>query len=160
MDGTYTEHPADIRSPLPYPSQRLRRWSIAALALLALSCIVLPLLAIAMRPAPIRSHEDQISSVLRQHGLTPTAVYMGERWPDRINIQYGSNVYPYGYKISVALANGRLEDGWLECAEAEAKCTLTILDLGLPKTPLPELTDETALPIPAWLQPYLSRILP
>jgi hypothetical protein len=160
MDDTLAKPAANVRSPLPYVPDRIRRWSIVALALATFSCIALPIVAFALRPAPIRSHEDQITQVLRQHGIIATAVRLGERWPDRINIQYGANVYPYGYKISVSLANGLQESGWLECAQRETKCTLTMLGLGLPKTPLPEFTNESALPIPTWLQPYLSRILP
>lgn len=154
MDSTRTNNPDDVRS------SRLRGWSIAMLGLLALSCIMLPVLAFVFRPPAIHSHEDQISYVLQRQGMTPAKIALGERWPDRVNIQYGTNVYPYGYRFTVLLDDGRQESGWLECAQREAKCTATILPLGFPKTPLPEFSSQQALPIPAWLQPYLRWMSP
>ena len=74
-------------------------WRAAALlALLSVACTLAAGLALSLRPAPIRSHDDQIAFVLRERNIPYTQITLGERWPDHINFQYGSNVFP-GMKV-------------------------------------------------------------
>lgn len=134
---------------------------ILALALVAVSCISLMIVALALRPPPIHSHEDQIADVLRRDGIAYSQISLGERWPDHINFQYGANVFPYGYRITIRMADGTLADGSLQCAELERRCDLTVRSLNLRAIPLRDITVAHPLPMPAWLERYLmAEVLP
>jgi hypothetical protein len=130
----------------------------AALCLggLALGCLLAGIAAIALRPPPIRTHEQQVAEALHRHTIAYEQIRIGERWPDKINFQYGANVFPYGYRIRIQLRGGRTLDGWLSCAQHEHNCTLSARDLGLHNVRLRDFTPERALP--EWLELLLASV--
>lgn len=133
---------------------------VIGLLALVCSCLALSALTLAMRPPPIHSHEDQIADLLRQQKIAFTTIALGERWPDRINFQYGANVFPYGYRIQVGFPSGAVEQGWLECAALERDCTFTLRSHGLTLVPVQDIRPPEPLPLPTWLHKYVARLLP
>lgn len=132
-------------------------WRVAALlAALTIGCLLSAGLVMELRPRPIRSHNDQVAFVLRERRIAYSQIVLGERWPDHINFQYGSNVFPYGFRITVRMPDGTQRMGWLECAKFERDCTLSISDLNIRHVELPDLVPEPRMPWRSWLRRYLS----
>lgn len=147
----------------PYDDDRARRTARrAVLALLGVvaSCVAAVALAVLLRPVPIHSHTDQIADLLRRRGVAFHEIEIGARWPDNVNFQYGENVFPYGFAISIRLEDGSIRQGWLTCAKRERSCKLMAPDLGLMNVDVRDFTRPNDVMIPEWLEPILAPLLP
>lgn len=141
---------------MPDRSALTMRVSLAALLGVALLCAALGAFAWASRPPVLRSHDDLVAYALRERGVAYERIALGEVWPDRTNLQYGSYVGPVTRAVAVRLAGGGGVSGWLECRSLDEACKLTIAELQIDDAPLPEMGAPDP---PEWLR-WLSERLP
>lgn len=132
----------------------------ALVAVLLLLCVSTTSALVWLRPTPIGSYEDQVADALRQHRIEYQHIQLGERWPDHINFQYGSNVFPYSYQVEVTLKDHAKTVGWLTCAKLERACTLSMADLELRNIPLRDFSTQYPLPVLGGLLAYIKQVLP
>jgi hypothetical protein len=159
--ATSTKPPAIVHRPMEASidaSLYIRRRGIAVLVLVLFSCIGAGALLMAIRPPEIHSHEDQVRYALGERSMRVVSFELGERWPDPINFQYGPNVFPYGYRVSIRLGDGTLQSGWLGCDQLDRSCSLSISELDIQGLPLPDITKDDELPILARLRALLAEV--
>ena len=106
---------------------------------------------LALRPPVIRSYEDQVAYALRAQRIPYQQIRFGEMHPDRVNRQYGEYVGPITIAVYVTLNDGREVAGWVECRRMAENCTLSLLDLGLRRVPLPEFSKQRVWP---WIEGF------
>ena len=125
-----------------------------------LSCIGLATATIMLRPSPITSYEDQIADALRQQRIAYQQIKLGERWPDRVNFQYGSNVFPYSYRFEVLLKDSSIANGWLTCAKLERSCSVDSTDLALHNIAARDFSSRPEVPLLSTFIGYLKQVFP
>lgn len=153
------QRPLPTDAPYDVARARLARRAILALTGVALGCVAALIAAALLRPAPITSHTDQIADLLRSRGIGFSQIAIGARWPDNVNFQYGENVFPYGFNISIRMADGSVQQGWLTCAKLERNCALLVPELGLMNAEVRDFTVRSDVMIPEWLEPLLEPLL-
>lgn len=116
--------------------------SVLVFAACALMCVIAIGPLFAMRPPVIRSYEDQVAYALRAQRIPYQQIRFGDMYPDRVNRQYGDYVGPITIAVYVTLNDGREVAGWVECHRMAENCTLSLLDLGLRRAPLPEFSKQ------------------
>jgi hypothetical protein len=141
-------------------ARRMARRAVLALLGIVASCMAAVALTVLLRPSPIHSHTEQVADLLRRRGVAFREIAIGTRWPDNVNFQYGENVFPYGYNISIRLADGAIRQGWLTCAKLERSCKLLVPELGLMNADVRDFTVRNDVMIPEWLEPFLAPLLP
>jgi hypothetical protein len=126
--------------------------SALVLAVCALMCIAAIGALLALRPPVIRSYEDQVAYALRAQRIPYQQIRFGEMHPDRVNRQHGDYVGPITIAVYVTLNDGREVAGWVECRRMAENCTLSLLDLGLRRVPLPEFSKQRVWPWIEWFE--------
>jgi hypothetical protein len=149
--------PAD-ESPVPDNSRLALRIGVA-LGALTLLCIVASALVLATRPPPLRTHRDLVAYGLSRQGVVYREIALGEMWPDNTNRQYGSYAGPISMAIRVQLGVGGEATGWIECAELERSCELSLKSLGIDDMPLPDMADTRLPEWLRWLEEYAPALL-
>ncbi len=126
--------------------------SALVLAVCALMCIAAIGALLALRLPVIQSYEDQVAYALRALRIPYQQIRFGEMYPDRVNRQYGEYVGPITIAVYVTLNDGREVAGWVECRRMAENCTLSLLDLGLRRVPLPEFSKQRVWPWIEWFE--------
>lgn len=134
-----------------------RLWPVLFM-LSAASCMLASFGAIIFRPARIVSYTGQAEYALRSRNIVAHSIKLGERWPDRINFQYGELVFPYGYQLLIRLPDGTDVNGYVECAKLERDCNVSVAALGLRHVKVPDIEVARPWRLPAWLEPYGSML--
>jgi hypothetical protein len=139
---------------MPDRSQLAIRLALAVGAL-ALLCVGAGVAALLLIPPVPRSHAEQVTYELGRRGVRYREVGLGEMWPDRTNLQYGTLAGPVSMTVMVRLESGASAGGWVECREPLRGCTLTLKTLGIDDAPLP---DMVARRLPPWLRWIGARL--
>jgi hypothetical protein len=127
-------------------------------ALLAVVCAAAGVAVVALRQPPPRTHVEQVAYELGRRGVRHGPVVLGEMWPDRTNLQYGSYVGPISMSVAVTLSDGGKSVGWIECRTLGRECTLTLRALGVQDAALPDLAAGREPAWRSWLDAAAERV--
>jgi hypothetical protein len=132
---------------------RNRRLALVV-ALPLLLCLGAALLGVALRPRTFASHRDVIAYELGRRGIAFETISASLPWPDGVNYYaYGPSVYPYSLNVDIGLVSGRHMGGSLECRNDRRDCRLTLIDAGIVRQPVPDLTSSRQ---PDWMRRIMT----
>jgi len=132
---------------------RLSRFGFILIAASSVTCVIVAALLFALRPRPITSHADAISTILDRRGIVYERVTTDQVWPAAVNYYaYGPSVYPYSATVSVRLPDDTIVPGSLECADDRRRCRVTIARFGIDREPIPDISATRPLPWMIWLE--------
>jgi hypothetical protein len=115
-----------------------------------LLCLGAGLAAVVLRPRTFASHHDVIAYELGRRGIAFETISASLPWPDGVNYYaYGPSVYPYSLNVDIGLVSGRHIGGSLECRNDRRDCRLTLIDAGIVRQPVPDLTPSRQ---PDWMR--------
>jgi hypothetical protein len=118
---------------------------VATLSVIALSCVLVGIVGLALRPPTFPTRHAAIASVLDRYGVRYEQIYLERGWPDQIN----SSAFTTSLRIIVR-DRGDV-GGRYECRDGERQCWMAVPQLGIDMEPVPDLTRPSDLPLLEWL---------
>jgi hypothetical protein len=134
------------------PSRISLRRVVALIGGLCFACVIVGMLAIALRPRTFTNRVEAIGSILEQRGVAYQNIYIDQGWPDRINnMTYGANL------LVIVPGKGQI-GGRIDCKHGERTCEIAFPKLGIDSTPIPDLTTPHDLPLLTWLEARVAAV--
>lgn len=126
----------------------------AALALggASVACLVLAVLALALRPRTFSTHQDAIGYELVQRGIAYQAIYFDRSWPDTLSSDR------FSANVDLRLSSGRRVFGMIECRVQRQQCSFSLPSLDIMNAPLPELVPAEQAPWMVWLEQLWKQL--
>lgn len=119
---------------------------LIALGSLVTLCMLGGLIALALVPGPIRTHTDAVAYALQQRSIT----YNRIRLASTLAAIPGYNHFPgerHPFAVQIALADGSVGKGMLDCDRNDNECLLTVASLNLSRVSVPNRTTGRIWPL-------------
>lgn len=125
---------------------------VATLSVIALSCVLVGLIGVVLRPPSFPTRRQAIAYVLTQRGIAYDQVFINQTWPDTVNsVVYGANL------IIITRDQGEVP-GRIECRTADRDCYISVDRLGVDRATIPDITIQRDHPALAWLEAQVAIV--
>lgn len=117
-----------------------------ALGSLVTLCMLGSLIALAQLPGPIRTHSDAVAYALQQRSIA----YNRIRLASTLAAIPGYNHFPgerHPFTVQIALTDGSVGKGMLDCDSNDNECLLTVASLNLSRVSVPNRATERIWPL-------------